>query len=153
MSDEDAFLRAIQSNPKDDAPRLVYADWLDERGDEHSTRKAQFLRMTARLLTARSNIGRNYWEIKLRAAAGNLESDWLAVVSKLPIEKCAALFEFRCPKRWENLRDGRSERSRLRRLRETRLLQQHSRRSAGPCATGRLCRAEFDRPPYPWRSR
>ena len=104
MSDEDAFLRAILSNPKDDAPRLVYADWLDERGDEHSSRKAHFLRLTARHLTARSRIERRHWDTKLRFAARNLDPDWLTVVSKLPIEKCAVRFEFRCPKRWENLR-------------------------------------------------
>jgi uncharacterized protein (TIGR02996 family) len=28
-----AFLREICAHPDDDAPRLVYADWLDERGD------------------------------------------------------------------------------------------------------------------------
>ena len=28
-----AFERAILAAPNDDAPRLVYADWLDERGD------------------------------------------------------------------------------------------------------------------------
>ena len=33
MSDEDAFLVAIRVNPTDDAPRLVYADWLDDQGD------------------------------------------------------------------------------------------------------------------------
>jgi uncharacterized protein (TIGR02996 family) len=34
MTDEaDAFLRAVLSSPDDDAPRLVYADWLDEHGD------------------------------------------------------------------------------------------------------------------------
>ncbi|MFO0808814.1 MAG: TIGR02996 domain-containing protein [Gemmataceae bacterium] len=31
--DEAAFLRLIASAPDDDAPRLIYADWLDERGD------------------------------------------------------------------------------------------------------------------------
>lgn len=31
--DELAFLKAIHANPADDLPRLVYADWLDERGD------------------------------------------------------------------------------------------------------------------------
>lgn len=30
MSDSDALLAAILANPDDDAPRLVYADWLDE---------------------------------------------------------------------------------------------------------------------------
>ena len=39
--DEAAFLRGIRANPDADLPRLVYADWLDERG--HQLR-AQFLR-------------------------------------------------------------------------------------------------------------
>src|SRR5438132_275740 len=30
---DDAFLRTIAAAPDDDAPRLVYADWLEERGD------------------------------------------------------------------------------------------------------------------------
>src|SRR4051812_11131858 len=29
----DAFLRAILDAPDDDTPRLVYADWLEERGE------------------------------------------------------------------------------------------------------------------------
>src|SRR5689334_9332768 len=31
--DREAFLRAIIDRPEDDLPRLIYADWLDERGD------------------------------------------------------------------------------------------------------------------------
>ena len=33
MDDEAAFLQTIHAAPADDAPRLVYADWLDEHGD------------------------------------------------------------------------------------------------------------------------
>jgi uncharacterized protein (TIGR02996 family) len=33
MSDDAAFLRAILADPDDDLPRLIYADYLDERGD------------------------------------------------------------------------------------------------------------------------
>lgn len=33
MSDEAAFLRAIQADPTDRTAKLVYADWLDERGE------------------------------------------------------------------------------------------------------------------------
>src|SRR5688572_15359202 len=33
MSDESDFLRAIAARPDDDAPGLVFADWLEERGD------------------------------------------------------------------------------------------------------------------------
>lgn len=32
-SDHQAFLTTILENPQDDTPLLVYADWLDERGD------------------------------------------------------------------------------------------------------------------------
>src|SRR5262245_43465365 len=32
MSEEEAFLVAIFADPQDDCPRLVYSDWLEERG-------------------------------------------------------------------------------------------------------------------------
>jgi uncharacterized protein (TIGR02996 family) len=40
------FLRAICENPADDAPRLVYADWLDEHGQPD---RAEFIRLQIRL--------------------------------------------------------------------------------------------------------
>jgi uncharacterized protein (TIGR02996 family) len=43
MSDEDAFLQAIRDAPADAAPRLVYADWLEERGDP----RAEYLRLVS----------------------------------------------------------------------------------------------------------
>jgi uncharacterized protein (TIGR02996 family) len=46
MATADAFLRDIASNPGDDAPRLVYADWLDEHGEP---RRAEFIRLQCRL--------------------------------------------------------------------------------------------------------
>jgi uncharacterized protein (TIGR02996 family) len=42
MSDGDALLRAVIENPADDGPRLVYADWLEERGN---TKRAAFIRI------------------------------------------------------------------------------------------------------------
>lgn len=33
MTERDAFLAAIAANPDDDLPKLVFADWLDERND------------------------------------------------------------------------------------------------------------------------
>jgi uncharacterized protein (TIGR02996 family) len=41
MSDGNALLRAILDNPDDDAPRLIYADWLEEHGDPD---RATFIR-------------------------------------------------------------------------------------------------------------
>jgi uncharacterized protein (TIGR02996 family) len=37
-----AFLRTILADPDDDAPRLIYADWLDEQGDAD---RAEFIRL------------------------------------------------------------------------------------------------------------
>jgi uncharacterized protein (TIGR02996 family) len=37
-----AFLQAIRDNPEDDAPRLIYADWLEEHGDPE---RAEFIRV------------------------------------------------------------------------------------------------------------
>jgi uncharacterized protein (TIGR02996 family) len=45
MADEQAFLRAILANPTDDGTRLVYADWLEERGDS----SGEFLRIQTAL--------------------------------------------------------------------------------------------------------
>ena len=41
MSDNEAFVRAIAEHPDDDAPRLVYADWLEEHGQPE---RAEFIR-------------------------------------------------------------------------------------------------------------
>ncbi len=37
MSDEEGFLDVIAAAPTDDLPRLMYADWLEERGDLRAT--------------------------------------------------------------------------------------------------------------------
>jgi uncharacterized protein (TIGR02996 family) len=46
MSDADALLRAVLAVPADDAPRLVYADWLEEHGDAD---RAAFIRAQVEL--------------------------------------------------------------------------------------------------------
>jgi uncharacterized protein (TIGR02996 family) len=49
MADRRAFLEAIASNLDDDAPRLVFADWLEEHGDEHDRARAAFIRVQCEL--------------------------------------------------------------------------------------------------------
>jgi uncharacterized protein (TIGR02996 family) len=46
MTHEEAFLEAIRESPEDDAPRLVFADWLDEHGDPA---RAEFIRVQCTL--------------------------------------------------------------------------------------------------------
>jgi uncharacterized protein (TIGR02996 family) len=43
---EKAFLEAIIENPDDDAPRLIFADWLDEHGQSD---RGEFIRLQIRL--------------------------------------------------------------------------------------------------------
>jgi uncharacterized protein (TIGR02996 family) len=43
---EQALLTAILANPDDDAPRLIYADWLDENGQPE---RAEFIRVQCEL--------------------------------------------------------------------------------------------------------
>src|SRR5262245_41051449 len=42
MTDEARFLRTICERPRDDAPRLVFADWLEENG---RPQRADFIRL------------------------------------------------------------------------------------------------------------
>jgi uncharacterized protein (TIGR02996 family) len=110
MHDEADFLRKLLENPADDTTRLVYADWLDERADPDSASKAQFLRLAARPDADESEFQR---------LAGQFDSDWLAMVSRLKVESCAVSrakqdanllwekfgirFNVVCDRRWEDL--------------------------------------------------
>ncbi|MBA4062170.1 MAG: hypothetical protein C0501_00365 [Isosphaera sp.] len=113
MHAESDFLRTLLENPADDTARLVYADWLDENGGDTSCSKAEFLRLTARLLDPdRHGSG----DERLRQLAAELDTDWLAVVSRLKVEGCGAKragsdlweryrrqFEFVCDRRWDEM--------------------------------------------------
>ena len=121
MHSDEIFLAKLAEEPADDTTRLVYADWLDERGDPHSSAKAEFLRLTVQIASTK---GRKGWKKarrkRLQELAAALEADWLAVVSRLPIENCLGkrrsgeearpggmrrvAFEFLCDRRWEDLR-------------------------------------------------
>jgi uncharacterized protein (TIGR02996 family) len=50
MTERDALLAAILDNPKDDMPRLVFADWLQEYGDGDLDRATEeFIRLSIRM--------------------------------------------------------------------------------------------------------
>ena len=42
MTEQESFIRAICENPYDDTPRLIFADWLEERGNDPE--RAAFIR-------------------------------------------------------------------------------------------------------------
>jgi uncharacterized protein (TIGR02996 family) len=49
MLDEPTFLEAIGEAPDDDGPRLLFADFLDEKGDPASVARAEFIRVQCAL--------------------------------------------------------------------------------------------------------
>src|SRR5947209_2890007 len=49
MTSQAHFLQAILDDPEDDAPRLVFADWLDERGDPALAPRAELIRVQVEL--------------------------------------------------------------------------------------------------------
>lgn len=52
MNERDALMRAICENPDDDTPRLVFADWLQEHGEDD---RAEFIRAQVRLELGEEN--------------------------------------------------------------------------------------------------
>lgn len=74
--DEEAFLRAIRRRPADNAARLVYADWLEERGDD---RRAEYARVLCRWIAGHPAADRQLIrrERELRKGLGRW---WLARV-------------------------------------------------------------------------
>jgi uncharacterized protein (TIGR02996 family) len=65
MTDDTDFLRAIQENPEDDRARLLYADWLEQRGDirgEYLRLDCQLVRIPVRLAQLRKQIDQTWLE-------------------------------------------------------------------------------------------
>src|SRR6516165_8917057 len=83
MVDDAAFVRAIQAAPDDESVRLVYADWLEERGDA----RAEFLRVEVTALTLpATDVRRSIAFARLSDLRRDIDSSWLAVVSRLSRE-------------------------------------------------------------------
>lgn len=78
MIDDLSFMRVICASPDDDAPRLLYADFLDEKGDPASAARAEFIRVQCALAAAKHDDG-NIAFLKQRERALLTEHlpDWL----------------------------------------------------------------------------
>jgi uncharacterized protein (TIGR02996 family) len=106
QSEEDrAFIRAILSAPGDVAPRLIYADWLDEQNTDPALNAAKFLRLLAKLSETPARSPRTLLvKNALRRLQKQLPQKWIVTLDVALIENCVGQFEFVCPKKWEQLR-------------------------------------------------
>jgi uncharacterized protein (TIGR02996 family) len=82
MSDEAALIQLVRENRDESLPRLVYADWLDDIGDPHTTQKAAFLRLWCRLLDTPLSDFDGYPDLaaQLETLKPGLPTEWLSDV-------------------------------------------------------------------------
>jgi uncharacterized protein (TIGR02996 family) len=71
-----AFIDAIAENPDDDTARLVYADWLDERGDP----RAEYLRLEVELAVV-TTIWQEAVESRIVELRASLDPTWIRGLS------------------------------------------------------------------------
>jgi uncharacterized protein (TIGR02996 family) len=75
---QDSILQDICDNPDDDAPRLVYADWLEENGGPAEKDRAEFIRVQVALAgLAEDDERRDALEDRERALLAARGSEWL----------------------------------------------------------------------------
>lgn len=105
---EDELLRELGARPGDAELRLVYADWLEERGQAG---KAAFLRVQLEMAKLGPDDPRlPMVAIELQRALQQTDAAWRAAVAQLRLENC--VFVVPCPARWESL--GRTSDPRVR---------------------------------------
>src|SRR4029078_1438463 len=80
MHHQAAFLDAIIPEPDDDAPRLIYADWLEERGDP----RAEFIRAQCELVKlSLDDPLRVGLETRERQLLKEYEKEWVGVLTEI----------------------------------------------------------------------
>src|SRR6266511_2319846 len=77
MRQEDAFLQAVLDEPDDEAPRLIYADWLQERGDP----RGEFIQVQCQLARLRAGDPRRVaLEVEEQELFDEYGAEWLHAV-------------------------------------------------------------------------
>lgn len=89
-ADEIPFLNALFHSPKDEVPRLIYADWLEERGDARS----EFLRLEVDLSHPRGKRKRRNLESKMRKQSQTIDSWWTALITNIRYKHPDVVQEF-----------------------------------------------------------
>ncbi len=93
-----AFIRAMLDVPEDRNTWLVYADWLDDRGDP----RAEFLRLMVQLRDlAPDDPARIPIEVRLIELRYELDPRWLMVFLPAPVGNCGGS---RCERSWFDMR-------------------------------------------------
>jgi uncharacterized protein (TIGR02996 family) len=66
VTPEDAFVADVLEHPNDDAPRLILADWLEDRGGTGDADRAEFIRVQCRRASLQEGNAKE-WTLRRRA--------------------------------------------------------------------------------------
>jgi uncharacterized protein (TIGR02996 family) len=116
--EERGFIESLHSDPDADSVQLVYADWLEEQGENN---RAEFLRLNVLLSQLIQKLDRDgdpyrspYVEpiaqtrIRLRELCQEIPANWLAQIHRGKVNSC----DFKtaqipaCPSHWQQLVDS-----------------------------------------------
>jgi thioredoxin 1 len=91
MHDEAPFLSAVRDSPRDQTPRLIYADWLEERGDS----RAEYIRNQCQL--AKTDYGEEFLRLleRQRELRPGIDRSWLESMAyrHWPVELTEGAFD------------------------------------------------------------
>lgn len=91
MNDRDALTAAVLAEPLADAPRLVFADWLDEQGDPADAARAELIRAQIELARGETDApGLDRLTARVRGLLAAHAADWVA-----PLRPEVREYEFR----------------------------------------------------------
>jgi len=90
MSDDEAFIRGIVANPGDEAPRLIYADWLEEREDS----RGAYLRAEVDFARTTTPPFKKAIIASFKTAWKRTDQVWAARVSRPPLGICCEHLHF-----------------------------------------------------------
>lgn len=98
MTEEHALLAAILAEPGDDTARLVYADWLDERGGRKRAARAELIR--AQIEAARNYAITEHWVRTPSTEPGGTAEDGGAAGAALATAQIAGARASALLKKW-----------------------------------------------------
>jgi uncharacterized protein (TIGR02996 family) len=93
---DEVFIRAVVDGPRDETPRLDYADWLDDRDDPRGPYLRTEHKWARRRVRSGPQIGAtsNLIPARLRKLAATLDAVWVARISRPPVGVCCDHLQF-----------------------------------------------------------
>jgi uncharacterized protein (TIGR02996 family) len=92
VNERDALLKAVCDNPDDDTPRLVFADWLQEHGDED---RAEFIRLQIELAALPEGKKKQKAQAREKELLDAHRDEWTEPLEEFEGSRTADYYEFR----------------------------------------------------------